>query len=146
VSSDPTQPWFAEGGRLETLRRLDHVGVIVDDLGQGKRFLAEVFGLSLEREYDLKDRGSKVAFFRSGDTEIELIQLTDLEASEKRLRGRQGRVDHIGFEVDDLEKTVAELRARGVETTETPPRRLAVAFNCWTRAVTSDGVTYQLTQ
>ncbi len=128
------------------LKRIDHVGVIVDDLEEGKRFLTDVLGLSLDREFDQKDRGSKVAFFRCGDTEIELIEVADRKRSEEVREGKPARIDHIAFEVDDLSSTVANLGRSGIETTEMEPRRLGAATSYWTKPETSDGVAYQLTQ
>lgn len=121
------------------LQRIDHVGVLVDDLADAERLLA---GLGLRPAGTLAPEGMAIAFYDCNGTRIEAIELTDEAARAERLGGAQARIDHIAFAVEDLDETLAALAALGVETGE--PRLSAGRRTCWTLPQTSDGVVYQL--
>jgi methylmalonyl-CoA/ethylmalonyl-CoA epimerase len=98
------------------LKRIDHVGVVVEDLDQASRFVGEVLGLEQTASRSDPIRGNRVAFFRCGETEIELIEWTDPEERSHRLGEARARIEHIAIEVDDLAATLRELGDRGVRT------------------------------
>jgi hypothetical protein len=56
--------------------------------------------------------------------------------------GEQARIEHIAFEVDDLEEVRDHLIAKGIEVTW-PPFPSGTALMVWTNAETSGGVQYQ---
>jgi len=67
----------------------------------------------------------------------------DAEARRRRLPGgKQAQIEHIAFEVDDLEEVRALLEARGIEVTW-PPFPSGKAQMIWTTAESSGGVQYQ---
>src|SRR5215210_604269 len=59
------------------LQRLDHVGVVVDDLDEAARLLGDGFGLELAETIDRGDL--RVAFYRCGEVRVELIEVRDAE-------------------------------------------------------------------
>jgi methylmalonyl-CoA/ethylmalonyl-CoA epimerase len=116
----------------------------VDNLEEAKRFLGEVLGLTLDRELDLPERGLKAAFYRCGEADIEVIEVTDPEARKQRLPdGAKARIEHIAIQVDDLHKTLAALSAFGIRTTTAEPVMVGANKNVWTQPDTCDGVQYQ---
>ncbi len=98
------------------LKRIDHVGVVVEDLDQASQFVREVLGLEQTASRNDPARGNRVAFFRCGDTEIELIEWTDSTERSHRLGDARARIEHIAIEVDDLASTARDLGDRGVRT------------------------------
>jgi methylmalonyl-CoA/ethylmalonyl-CoA epimerase len=124
------------------LERIDHIGVIVEDMEQARAFVGGVLGLELARERDLGDL--KTAFFRCGDCEIELIEPRTDEARRQRLgEGNRARIEHIAIEVDKLQPTLEQLGEQGVRPGD-GPRVIGPNLNVWTDATTSGGVMYQL--
>ncbi len=128
------------------LKRIDHIGVVVDDLESGRRFLE---GLGFEHMLDTEapGRGAHVSFWRCGDVAIELLHMDDPDANRERLHGGSARVEHIAIEVDDLDRTIAELGAKGIEFSG-PPSHLAAtgSTSVWTKPETSDDYMLQFTQ
>jgi methylmalonyl-CoA/ethylmalonyl-CoA epimerase len=126
------------------LKRIDHIGVVVDDLDQGRRFLE---GLGFQHSHDLAvpERGLKATFWKLGEVSIELIQMDDQAANRERTRGEAARIEHIAVEVDDIEATVRELAGKGVETTAAPSQ-VGRNVSVWTRPETSDGYQFQFMQ
>lgn len=130
------------------LKRIDHVGVVVENLEEAKRFLSEVLQLPLDRESDATAvLGVKSAFFRCGDADIELIEPVDAEARRERLGGNvKARVEHIAIEVDDVAGTLQALEGFGVRATTDEPIELGARLNVFTRPETSNDVMYQFLQ
>ena len=124
------------------LKRIDHVGVIVDDLGQAKSFLTDL-GLQLDRDLVIPGR-LRAAFFTCGETQIEVIEIDEPGERAQRLGDSTARIEHVAIEVDSLSTTLAALRGLGVETTTADPMAVGANLNYWTRAETCDGVQYQL--
>lgn len=138
------------------MKQLDHIGVIVDNVEEAKGFLSEVLGLELDREFDRPDVGVKVAFFRCGSAEIEVIEVTDPEARHERLGdGARARIEHIAVRVEDLHETMETLSPLGVRVRGgasgdfkpmDEPLKVGDSFNVWTDPETCDGVMYQLVE
>ena len=126
------------------LQRIDHVGVIVDDLDEAKRFLSDL-GLRFDRDLVIPGR-LRAAFYACGDTQIEVIDISDEAERAQRLGGSRARVEHIAFQVSSLATTLEALRGLGVETTTPEPMRAGPNLNYWTRPETCDGVMYQLVE
>src|SRR5207237_9826002 len=93
------------------LKRIDHVGIVVDDLESAGRLLRDVLGMTLVRSVEIPDRQLHAAFYRCGETNIELIQLDDPEARAKRLGNGAARLEHSAIEVDGAIEEAA--RGRG---------------------------------
>ena len=55
------------------LKRIDHVGVIVDDLEQARAFLTEM-GMRFDRDLVIPGR-LRAAFYQCGETQIEVIEV-----------------------------------------------------------------------
>ena len=124
------------------MRRLDHVGVIVDDLDEASRLL-EALGL-VEQERGEHD-GLRLAFFSAGNALVEIIEPTDPEVRAQRLGDARARIEHIAFEIGDLDAALSALGALGVEP-NAPPRRLPDRAMFWTDPDTSDGIMFQFVQ
>ena len=91
------------------LKRLDHVGIVVDDLGEAKRLLGQTLGLRLARELEVPARMRRVAFFQCGDAEIEVIEDLNAEAKALALDGASARIEHVAVEVDGVESVLTAL-------------------------------------
>ncbi|HKA11634.1 MAG TPA: VOC family protein [Candidatus Dormibacteraeota bacterium] len=124
------------------LKRIDHVGVIVDDLDEAKRFLAQL-GLRFDRDVEIRGR-LRAAFYACGETQLEVIEIDEAAERAQRLGDGRARIEHVAFEVDSLSTTMQALRGLGVETTTADPMAIGANLNYWTKAETCDGVQYQL--
>ncbi len=125
------------------LKRIDHVGVLVDDLSEAKRFLAQTLGLEHDRDLDASALGRMAAFYRCGETQIEVIEDQDPSAKARNLAGARARIDHIAIQVEGLTDTVAALEGLGVKIAR-GPAELDGRRSVWTDPESCDGVGYQL--
>lgn len=127
------------------IKRLEHIGIVVDDLDDAARFLQE--RLALARDGGAESPGLRTAFFTPGaGARIEIIEATEPVARRRRLGdGGTARIEHVAFEVDDLDATIETLAALGVEITE-PPRLSGGYRTTWTVPATTNGVMLQLSE
>lgn len=103
--------------------KLDHIGIAVENLEQSMAFYRDVLGLELHGTETVEEQKVKVAFFPLGDTEIELLESTDPEGPiAKFIAAKEQGVQHLAFRVKDIEKTLADLKARGVRLIDEKPR------------------------
>lgn len=125
--------------------RIDHVGVVVDDLAGTRRFLEEIAGMQLAVARSLPARRVETAFLGYGPGAlVELVELGDEEERRRRLgEGVQSRVEHIAIEVDDVEAARDELRARGIEMQSDVPSISGPTRSFFTRPETSRGIVLQ---
>ena len=111
------------------IRRMDHVGVVVDDLAAATAFFVEL-GLELESEWsaegDLVDRVIGLEGVRAdcamlktpdGQGRIELSRFHAPSAPEgdRHAPSNALGIRHVTFEVDDLDAALAGVRAHGAE-------------------------------
>jgi methylmalonyl-CoA epimerase len=126
------------------LKRIDHIGVIVRDLEQARRFVEQNLGLEFRREVRIPEGEVHGVFLGLGGTMIELIEIGDETIRQQRLGSEpQARIEHIAIEVDDLEGTVNELRGQGVTTTRPEAAAVGANLHYWTNAASSGGIQYQ---
>ncbi len=126
------------------LKGIHHIGVIVDDLDEASKLLAQGFGLAVQP--GVVNESMRAAFFQCGEASIEMIELFDPAARRARLGdGQRARIEHIGIEVEDLGATMGALQVLGVLPSAAP--RMSNQYLCiWTNPDTSDGVIYQFMQ
>lgn len=102
--------------------RVNHLGVIVDDIEAAAAGFREVLGLSLEKT-EVYEGILDIAFLPCGDTQVELIRpREDSGDAADYLREHGPGIQHVAFQVDDLEAALAEVRERGVGVLGEAPR------------------------
>ncbi|HEX2171003.1 MAG TPA: VOC family protein [Dehalococcoidia bacterium] len=125
------------------IKKIDHLGIFVRDLEAACRIYTEQFGLP-RRDASVKGpngRTIRVAFLQVGETSIEL-----LEWPERVDQWGEG-INHIAFEVDDIEQHLADLVTAGVPVEDETPRRGAEADKiAFLRREAADGVRIELCQ
>jgi methylmalonyl-CoA/ethylmalonyl-CoA epimerase len=104
------------------IKRIDHLAIVVPEIGEAKTFYRDALGLPLADVERVDGQEVMVAFFPVGESEIELVEpLNDTSGVARYLEKRGPGIHHICLEVDDIEATLAELKARGVELIDETP-------------------------
>jgi glyoxylase I family protein len=98
-------------------RALHHVALICSDYERSKHFYSQVLGFRIIHEVYRADRAShKLDLEISPTQHLELFSFPSPPA--RPTRPEACGLRHLAFAVQDIEKTLAELRARGVESEE----------------------------
>jgi catechol 2,3-dioxygenase-like lactoylglutathione lyase family enzyme len=97
-------------------RGLQHCGLIVAELERSRRFYGEALGLEeVARPPNFTFAG---AWFRIGDTEVHLLAEADTTvragAPDPGPSGAYGLVNHLAFQIDDLDAALERLERHGV--------------------------------
>lgn len=104
------------------IKRIDHVAIVVPDIGEAKTFYRDALGLPLADVERVDGQEVMVAFFPIGESEIELVEPLNATSGVARYLEKRGPgIHHICLEVDDIEATLAGLKARGVELIDETP-------------------------
>lgn len=112
---------------------IEHIGIAVKDLEASIRYYEDVLGLECYAVEEVKDQKVKTAFFKVGQTKIELLESTDPEGPVGKFIEKRGAgVHHIAFAVEGLEDCLEEISKKGVSLIDTKPRKgaegLDIAF------------------
>ena len=100
------------------IKRIDHVSVVHSDLEGRVRFYRDLFGMEVVEKFETPDGGFKgVALSIPGSpTQWEILEpLGDDSFLHRFLAERGSGMHHATFEVEDIAKAAANLRAYGVE-------------------------------
>jgi lactoylglutathione lyase len=107
------------------LRSLQHVGIPVTDLVRSIAFYEALsFRVAMSSQFQHDVATGQVAMLQYGEgaatITLELYQLPAAALAEIRAR-HDGHIDHIAFDVADIDATFAALRAAGYATLEPVP-------------------------
>jgi methylmalonyl-CoA/ethylmalonyl-CoA epimerase len=98
------------------VKRVDHIGILVSDLDQATKLYQDCFGVRIEKTQNMPERGVKAAVLSLGEgTDLELLEPLPGSNMARVLESRGEGLHHIAFEVDDVDKELGRLSARGVE-------------------------------
>ncbi len=108
---------------LPHLGPVDHIGIAVPDLEEGKQLYGEVFGLELVLEEEVPTERVKVAAYEGGGMRLELLCSTDPAGPIGRFVEKRGPgIHHVCYRVDDVAAVLAHLQRQGLRTLDEKPR------------------------
>ena len=135
------------------LGTLDHVGYLVEDLDAAIADFGRTLGLEVVRRFERPQFALVGAYLGTGEGEIELFTFSDAALLAARLNGASLRLDHIAYEVSDIDATARALGAAGVRfcgpdlrSELQGPVDLGGVRHLWTVPETSCGQSLQLLQ
>jgi len=107
---------------MPTIKRIDHIAIVVEDIDAALGFWRDTLGLPLDHIQDVPEQASIVAFLPSGESEVELVKPTAGDSGVARFLQKRGPgIHHICFEVDDVQAFLVKLIEKGVRLiNETP--------------------------
>ncbi len=106
------------------IKKIDHIGIAVDNLESSMETFRDILGLELVEVEEVPDQNVKVAKFRVGDIDIELLQATSEDSSIAKYIAKKGPgIHHIAYNVDDVKETINELEGKGVVMIDKEPRQ-----------------------
>jgi len=128
------------------IKRLNHVGVIVNDLDSTLKIYERIFGLKPTTVKTAMEGKARVAFVPVGDGEIELIQPLDPNLPQSKFLQTHGQgIHHISLSTDNIESEVDKMRKQGVDFVGEVPKIGAHGVKIiFTKPETTDNITIEL--
>ena len=100
---------------------IDHLGIAVKDMIEARRAY-EALGFRIEAEHDVPTEKVKAAFITVGESHLELLEPTDPSSAIAKFLEKRSGLHHICVLVDDIEKSMAEMKAAGAQLLDETPR------------------------
>src|SRR5210317_89037 len=103
--------------------KIDHLGVAVNSIDQGKNFWTDILGLEFEGSETVDEQKVTTAFFPVGESEVELLESTAPDGPVAKFIEKKGTgFQHIAFRVADIDAALAELKEKNVQLIDQTPR------------------------
>jgi methylmalonyl-CoA epimerase len=104
--------------------KIDHVGIAVKSVEEAVKLYTDILGLKVDAIETLEERQVKTAVINIGESKIELLESTTPDGViavfiEKRGEG----MHHVALGVDDIEKTLIDLKQKKLPLVDERPRR-----------------------
>lgn len=105
------------------LKKVDHIGIAVENLDEAVKFYENVLGIKCHGIETVEEQKVRVAFFPLGDTEIELLESTSPDgAIAKFIESKGTGIQHIAYRVENVEKAIEEMKEKGMRMIDEKPR------------------------
>ncbi len=128
------------------MKKMRHIGIVVEDLDRAiKRF--EGLGLTCTEVTEIREAGIKIAFFSIGDTLLEFLSFSSdkgWDPIHTVLRSQKGTINHLCFEVDNLEASIRDFENNGAKLVEGSPRAGAHGRIAFFYPETTEGILIEL--
>jgi len=126
---------------------VDHVVIAVKDLDAAVGRYETIYGTNVSDRSEAPAAGMAMAFFRFGDSYIELVSATgDQGPIAKRLAEQGEGVHLVAMKVDDIEATLNRLRDAGIRLVGDPGAGNPVKGQVFIHPSVTGGVLTQIIQ
>ena len=115
------------------ISHIEHLGIAVKSLEEAIPYYEQVLGLKCYNIEEVADQKVKTAFFKVGQTKIELLEPTSEDSTIAKFIEKRGQgVHHVAVAVEGLEGALAEAESKEVALIDKTPRKgaegLTIAF------------------
>jgi len=112
---------------------IEHIGIAVKDLQTAIPLYEKLLGTKCYAVEEVTDQKVKTAFFKVGETKIELLESTSPDGPIGRFIEKKGEgVHHIAFAVGNVADALRDAESSGIQLINQQPRQgaegLSIAF------------------
>ena len=126
--------------------KVEHIGIAVRELSQSVPLFEKLLNTNCYKTEQVESEQVSTAFFKTGDTKIELLESSSAEGVIARFIEKKGEgIHHIAFEVADIEAEMKRLVAEGfILLNEKPKPGADNKLVCFLHPKTTNGVLIEL--
>ncbi|MFI3265593.1 MAG: methylmalonyl-CoA epimerase [Rikenellaceae bacterium] len=115
------------------ISHIEHIGIAVKDLAVSIPYWEQLLGTKCYNIEEVKEQKVKTAFFKVGQTKIELLEPTEADSAVGKFIENKGEgVHHLAFAVDGIENALGQAEESGIRLIDKAPRGgaegLSIAF------------------
>ena len=118
------------------ISHIEHIGIAVPSLDEAIPFYEKMLGLKCFAIEEVADQKVRTAFFRVGQTKIELLEGTSEDSAISKFiagNGGRGGIQHVALNITDgVANALEELEEKGCRLIDKAPRKgadgLHIAF------------------
>ncbi len=109
---------------------IEHLGIAVKSLEEAIPVWEKMLGTECYSIEEVTEQKVKTAFFKIGQTKIELLEATSEDSPIAKFIEKKGTgVHHVAFAVEDLVGSLAEAGEAGIQLIDKTPRKGAEGLN-----------------
>ncbi len=106
------------------ISHIEHIGIAVKSIEEAKKYYEGVLGLKCYATEEVSDQKVKTAFFKVGQTKIELLEATSEDSPVAKFIEKKGEgIHHIAFSTDNSENALLEAEHKGVQLIDKHSRK-----------------------
>ena len=103
---------------------IEHIGIAVNSLEESIPYYEKVLGLECYAIEEVADQKVRTAFFKVGETKIELLESTDPEGPIGKFIEKKGPgVHHLAFAMENVSEALKNAAGQGVRLIDEQPRK-----------------------
>lgn len=128
--------------------RVEHIGIAVKELAVSIPLFEKLLNTPCYKQEEVDSEQVQTAFFRQGETKIELLEATGPDSAIAKFVEKKGEgMHHIAFEVDNIYTEMKRLKDEGfVLLQETPKKGADNKLICFLHPKHSNGVLIEICQ
>jgi methylmalonyl-CoA/ethylmalonyl-CoA epimerase len=128
--------------------KVEHIGIAVQSLSGSIPLFESLLNTECYKKENVASEKVITAFFRQGDTKIELLESETEDGVIKKFIDKKGEgIHHIAFEVTDIYQEMERLEKAGfILLNQTPKRGADNKLVCFIHPKTANGVLIELCQ
>ncbi len=112
------------------LNFIEHIGIAVRNIDESRKYYEGVLGLKCYAVEEVKDQKVKTAFFKIGQTKLELLEPTSDDSPVAKFIEKRGEgIHHIAFSVNGLPDKLKFLKENEIKLIDEKPRKGAEDLN-----------------
>jgi methylmalonyl-CoA/ethylmalonyl-CoA epimerase len=126
--------------------KVEHIGIAVDQLSASIPLFEKLLNTPCYKTEVVDSEKVTTAFFKKGETKIELLESTDPEGIIAKYIGKKGEgIHHIAFEVEDIEAEMKRMQQEGfILLNEKPKPGADNKLVCFLHPKTTNGILIEL--
>ncbi len=128
--------------------KVEHIGIAVKNLSESIQLFEKLLNAPCYKTEEVVSEKVATAFFKQGDTKIELVASTDTEGVIAKYIANKGEgLHHIAFDVADIYAEMERLKGEGfILLNETPKKGADNKLICFLHPKATNGVLIELCQ
>lgn len=128
--------------------KVEHIGIAVKSLQDSVPLFEKLLNIVSYKTETVASENVNTAFFRQGETKIELLESTEADGVISKYIEKKGEgIHHIAFEVEDIVAEMKRLKEEGfILLNEQPKRGADNKLVCFLHPKSSNGVLVELCQ
>jgi methylmalonyl-CoA/ethylmalonyl-CoA epimerase len=105
------------------ISHIEHIGIAVKSIENSLPYYENALGLKCYNIEEVTEQKVRTAFFKVGQTKIELLEPTSEDSTvAKFIENRGEGVHHIAFAVPDVAEALADVEGKGIRLIDKAPR------------------------
>jgi lactoylglutathione lyase/methylmalonyl-CoA/ethylmalonyl-CoA epimerase len=106
------------------IKKIDHIGIAVNNLEESLSFYEDALGLKVENIEEVPEQKVKVGFLDIGGVHLELLESTSSEGPVAKFIEKRGEgIHHIAILVDNIENSIESMKNKNVKLIDEVPRK-----------------------